>query len=399
MALKLNERYPGRFNSPSTDYPQGSFKNRTTPVAKDGSYLEKDWANDKEGFFQSLLSAAVIAANGSVDKVGSSQYFDAIKQVIKDTGTSWAKVTGTPSTMVGYGIVLPTKLQAEAGTDNSLPMTPLRVAQYVDTKLGQATETVLGIVRKASSIEALAGTDDTGVLTPSKNKAVLDARGLWATSKVTTDLDAELTTGFYSASGPAIVPGGGLFQVLNTRSGGDSRWQGQLLMGISSSRILYRSKGNYAGAFSPVVEFYSTGNCYLVGASVGFYRETAPPGFLKENGAAVSRTTYAELFALIGTRYGAGDGSTTFNVPDSRALFTRALDDGKNIDTGRVVGSTQAQSIQSHNHVILTKAFNFSFSAPGGGSAPGGSMTGATEATGGTETRPANIAKLYCIKF
>jgi hypothetical protein len=81
MSLKLNERYPGRYNNPSTDYPQGSFKNRTTPTAKDGSYLEQDWANDKEGFFQSLLAKAVIEANGNVDKVGSSQAFDALMQL------------------------------------------------------------------------------------------------------------------------------------------------------------------------------------------------------------------------------------------------------------------------------------------------------------------------------
>ncbi|WP_454864586.1 hypothetical protein [Pseudomonas rhizophila] len=78
MALKLNERYPGRFDNPSADYPQGSFKNRTTPTAKDGSYLEKDWANDKEGFFQSLLSESGIVADGDVDKVGASQYYDAL---------------------------------------------------------------------------------------------------------------------------------------------------------------------------------------------------------------------------------------------------------------------------------------------------------------------------------
>ncbi|WP_236170136.1 gp53-like domain-containing protein [Pseudomonas parasichuanensis] len=83
MSLKLNERYPGRYGNPSSDYPQGSFKNRTTPVAKDGSYLEKDWANDKEGFFQSLLSAAGIAPNGNVDKVGSSQNFDALLNLFR----------------------------------------------------------------------------------------------------------------------------------------------------------------------------------------------------------------------------------------------------------------------------------------------------------------------------
>lgn len=98
MALKLNERYPGRFNNPTSDYPQGSFKNRTAPNAKDGSYLEQDWANDKEGFFQSLISASGLVPSGVADKVGASQYYDAMltvlyaaarkTPVLTDTGTA-----------------------------------------------------------------------------------------------------------------------------------------------------------------------------------------------------------------------------------------------------------------------------------------------------------------------
>ncbi|WP_448693607.1 hypothetical protein [Pseudomonas rhizophila] len=84
MSLKLNERYPSRFNNPSSDYPQGSFKNRTAPGALDGSYLEQDWANDKEGFFQSLIATAGIVPSGDVDKVGASQYYDALLEVIRD---------------------------------------------------------------------------------------------------------------------------------------------------------------------------------------------------------------------------------------------------------------------------------------------------------------------------
>lgn len=82
MALKLSDRYPGRFDTPTAGYPQGSFKNRTTPTAKDGSYLEKDWANDKEGFFQRLLLQAGITPNGSVDTALSSQYYAALESLI-----------------------------------------------------------------------------------------------------------------------------------------------------------------------------------------------------------------------------------------------------------------------------------------------------------------------------
>uniref|UniRef100_UPI0006990808 hypothetical protein n=1 Tax=Pseudomonas veronii TaxID=76761 RepID=UPI0006990808 len=64
---------------------------------KDGSYLEKDWANDKEGFFQSLLSAAGITANGAVDAVGASQFFDALqalKQIQAGTAFTTAGSAG-----------------------------------------------------------------------------------------------------------------------------------------------------------------------------------------------------------------------------------------------------------------------------------------------------------------
>lgn len=105
MALKLNERYPGRFDNPTSEYPQGSFKNRTAPGAKDGSYLEQDWANDKEGFFQSLLDSAGMAPNGFVDKVGSSQYFDALLDVLN---LSYFGRLGAVKTFINSGTYNPT---------------------------------------------------------------------------------------------------------------------------------------------------------------------------------------------------------------------------------------------------------------------------------------------------
>jgi len=111
MSLKLNEKYPGRFANPSAGYPLGAFKNRTTPTAKDGSYLEKDWANDKEGFFQSLIAAAGITPNGLVDQVGASQFYDALLTVL---GQQLATTTKN-------GVVkLATSAQMATGTDTSL---------------------------------------------------------------------------------------------------------------------------------------------------------------------------------------------------------------------------------------------------------------------------------------
>ncbi|WP_340052111.1 phage tail protein [Pseudomonas proteolytica] len=240
MSLKLNERYPGRFDNPSSQYPQGSFKNRSAPGVLDGSYLEKDWANDKEGLFQSLLVAAGITPNGQVDTVGSSQYFTALLQVIS----------------------------------NSSPTYPGQVASFA--------------------------------------------------------------------------------------------------------------------------------------------RDTPPEGWLKANGAAVSRTVYADLFNAIGTRFGPGNGTTTFNLPDARGLFVRGWSDGATTDVGRALGSLQADAVQNITGTFRAKSVG-DIKPTGAfaqvGEIVGGSTDSATPgpehisfdasrvARTSTETRPVNIAFLICIKF
>jgi phage-related tail fiber protein len=163
------------------------------------------------------------------------------------------------------------------------------------------------------------------------------------------------------------------------------------------------------------------------GSLIAMARNTAPTGWLKANGAAVSRTTYADLFAAIGTTFGAGNGSTTFNLPDLRGEFVRGWDDARGVDTGRVFGSAQGEAIQSHSHTAssnTTGAHTHSITNGNTGSGSPGTATAATQgptsgavtsgytaasngnhshtitvnAAGGPETRPRNIAMLYCIK-
>ncbi len=127
-------------------------------------------------------------------------------------------------------------------------------------------------------------------------------------------------------------------------------------------------------------------------------QNTAPTGYLKANGAAISRTTYADLFAAIGTTFGTGDGITTFNVPDLRGEFIRAWDDARGVDTGRAFGSAQADELKSHRHSMTTYVNNFTGSyVLTGQSTIGGDAY--TNYTGGNETRPRNIALLACIKY
>lgn len=162
----------------------------------------------------------------------------------------------------------------------------------------------------------------------------------------------------------------------------------------------------------------------LVGEVAFFARTTPPSGWLKANGAAVSRTTYAALFAAIGTTFGAGDGSSTFNLPDLRGEFVRGLDDGRNVDGGRRLGTNQGDAIRN-----ITGAFDTSKGSwaqqfvdfaetsgafdlikgnkqwtgdpnNGGNNLPTGFKFDASRVVPtANENRPRNIALLACIKY
>ena len=163
-----------------------------------------------------------------------------------------------------------------------------------------------------------------------------------------------------------------------------------------------------------------------------------PADYLECNGAAVSRTTYAALFAVISTTYGAGNGSTTFNLPDLRGEFVRGWDHGRGIDSGRSIANSQGGQNEAHTHGdgslsgstnnpgdhyhlqahmagngpygVVSQTFQYHVPANDNGPQPrsktssaGGhthtvSISGSTASSGGNETRPRNIAMMYIIK-
>lgn len=123
----------------------------------------------------------------------------------------------------------------------------------------------------------------------------------------------------------------------------------------------------------------------------------APSGWLIANGSSVSRTTYANLFAAIGTTYGSVD-TNTFNLPDLRGYFVRGLDLGRGVDADRTLGSNQTDSLKSHKHGGVPQAVGDNDRGAGSSNFSIDTV-GETEETGESETRPVNIALTPIIKF
>ena len=100
-----------------------------------------------------------------------------------------------------------------------------------------------------------------------------------------------------------------------------------------------------------------------VGAIKPWTKTTAPDGYLLCNGAAVSRTTYADLFAVISTTYGAGDGSTTFNVPQLQGKMPQGYDGNTYNLAG--TGGANTVTVSVTNNQAATNATNQSVTITG----------------------------------
>ena len=184
----------------------------------------------------------------------------------------------------------------------------------------------------------------------------------------------------------------------------------------------------------------------IVGAINPFAMEAVPLGWFECNGMPYNRIEYSRLFNKIGTTFGAGDGSATFNIPDLRGAFIRGWNNGAGIDPdaadreslidgsvlGDHVGTFQQDAYQIHKHAFQgmpgvtepglgTLQLHKSVWNNIGGSAytsikaqdatynvdlahthnftPSGDISDPTSGSSGVETRPANISLLYCIKY
>jgi len=157
-----------------------------------------------------------------------------------------------------------------------------------------------------------------------------------------------------------------------------------------------------------------------VGAVLSFPTGVVPAGYLELDGSVQSIATYPDLAAYLGTTFNKGDeGAGNFRLPESRGEFLRGWDHGRGVDVGRGIGTNQGQSMVDHYHTVLTAdaggvlnpiAGNLvgSFTnlapipKPAGAGVLGATLTssihGPAAEKGGTETRPRNLAVMWCIK-
>ena len=221
-------------------------------------------------------------------------------------------------------------------------------------------------------------------------------------------------TGTINSAGDIVMSGTGSLQL---PTGTTAQRPTPATGDIRFNTTLTQFEGYNGSAWGEIANGVPAGSIFT------FASTTVPSGYLECNGAAVSRSTYATLFATISTTFGVGDGSSTFNLPDLRGQFVRGWannatgtgDDGRSFassqsDQNKTHGHTASVTDPGHRHV--TKGHG---TQDDGGSNLTGSTSGGTSSTsmndantgisvsvasdGGAEVRVKNIALMYVIKF
>ena len=205
---------------------------------------------------------------------------------------------------------------------------------------------------------------------------------------------------FEAAIDNSSVPWWAINLSVGSQGIGDSvAWSASSLKGSANGELTWGGK-------KVVVNAELTGSVHI------FATQTTPLGFIKCNGAVLSRTSYADLFEKVGTTFGEGDGETTFQIPDLRGEFIRVCDDARGIDVDREFGSYQSAEVEEHKHLSPHVDDN-TLGHPWGYeerthnadvSGTSGNLSAAdvsiyTSPYGGTETRPRNIALAAYIKY
>jgi microcystin-dependent protein len=389
-------------------------------------------------YLQSVLDDRYLNESLNLSDVDAVQTaFDNIKQVATESY---------------QGVVeLSTVAEAIAGIDATRAVTPEGLLAAIQQNVPQATYSSAGKVELATPTEAYTGTDSTRAVTPEALKYTIDNREFSFQTALTSLYDGRYLnessnlsdlTNFTTARSNLNV-------YSKSETDGKYAYKANNLSDLSNKATAFDNiKQQATVSYKGVVELATsvettdgTRNDLAVtpaslkamiddmfcGQVAAFAMGVAPDGWLKCNGQAVSRTTYSRLFSKIGTTFGAGDGSTTFNLPDLRGEFVRGFDDGRGVDSQRILGSFQDASMENHYHGTgsFTATTNddiklilrnwsgstyttrqvygdfdkSSISSTSGGSSSVATATSTNFSEGSGETRPRNVALLYCIKY
>ncbi len=388
--------FGGNVTAPDANYPYGSGKNETIAGALDGTPFIKKMLDDIWGLQQSLLTAAGIVPDGNADTVLASQYKQAIDRL----------------TVGKYDATYPYQVGEQArGSDNNI-YTCINAGTGIDpvgdvTNVWRLSSANTNWTYQSNNFSAVSGgrymfrNARTVTFPPNPENGdtiiIADRNGNWASNPSTVDGNGRDVNGSASYSldtNDAVVT----FYFVNNATG----WR--ISVGIPSPS----SGGNYLSA--------PAGQLAIV------LGQNAPIGTLKLSSATglLSRTTYANLWsyaqgsgmlvsdgAWLGGdtgKFSDGDGSTTFRVPEMRGEFVRAWDDGRGVDSGRTLGSSQLDQFQG----FAVRA-NYVDDNRGNGSFSAAVTTGFTDLSNlvddgvngtprkGSETRGRNVAYLFCI--
>ena len=375
-----------------------SFVNETksTPIQNDtGANVRADINSNMAAIYSLNASSSEPSAANSVARMIWADESNNELKIRNGTNTSFITIGSLNETNLGLAtIASPTftgNVGVPAGTVSSLP-------------IRRSDDTNTGIYFSAA--------DTLDIATGGTRRAHFDSNGITIRDRKALRLRDTSNSNFVAIQAPSNVAS----DITLTLPSSDG-----------NANDVLQSDGSGNLSFTALPQAVPSGTVHL------FATTTAPSGYLECDGSAVSRTTYADLFNIIGTTWGEGNGSSTFNVPDLRGEFVRGWDDGRGVDSGRSFASSQSDQNKQHNHGVTDPGHNHSINDPGhihqaqysnsdsgdgvieesgtglSGQEPtlsattGITINNATTGIsinndGGSEARPRNIAMMYVIK-
>jgi len=256
-------------------------------------------------------------------------------------------------------------------------------------------------------VDELTGTEATALLDP-----------FTATLKGLAPLSGGGTTNFLRADGTWAAPPGGA-SPLTTKGDIYTYDTGDQRLGVGTDgQVLTADSAEATGLKWADPTGGGGGSSAPIGSIMAYGSSTPPTGWLIADGTAVSRATYSDLFAVISTNFGEGDGVTTFNLPDLRGKFIRGHDNGAGNDpnaetrvvcntggaTGDNVGSCQGDEFKAHTHnAVMQNGGNIGstarlLAAAGDGAPLIRPDVILSAPNTGSETRPTNVYASYIIR-